>query len=190
MKNFSKILILMLGMLVLVTSCTKEPEIDQTPIAKVNDYTITAESCRRDLVSFADCQDSPVLSYEGKKEFIDHQIRKELLIQEAVKGGLDKHESFRETIETYWEQTLIAVLLKERIAELVKNTIITQEEIEARYKEMAQSRSRMPSLAEMTPELEREIRNEKETEALGNWIENIRKNAKITMFEDNLRALR
>ncbi len=190
MKNFNKILILMVGMLVLAASCTKEPEVDQTPIAKVNDYVITGESIRRDLISFADRKDSPVLSYEDKKEFIDHQIRKELLIQEAVKRDLDKQEKFRQTIEIYWEQTLIATLLKEKSAELVKNTIITSEEIEARYKDMAQSRPRMPSLAEMTPELEREIRKEKETEAMGNWIENIRKNAKITMYEDNLRDLR
>lgn len=190
MKSYSKILILIVGMLVLAASCTKEPEIDQTPIAKVNDYTITAESCRRDLVAFADRKESPVLSYEDKKEFVDHQIRKELLIQEAVKRGLDKHKSFRQTIETYWEQTLIAVLLKEKSAELVENTIVTQEEIETRYQNMAQSRPRMPSLAEMTPELEQEIRREKETEALGNWIEDIRKNAKIALFEDNLRALR
>ena len=190
MKNFSKILIVMVGMLIFVTSCTKEPEIDQTPIAKVNDYTITAESCRRDLVAFADRKASPVLSYEDKKEFIDYQIRKELLIQEAVKRGLDKHKSFRQAIEIYWEQTLISVLLKEKSVELVKETIITQDEIEALYKDMAQSRPRMPSLAEMTPELEQAVRKDKETEAMGNWIENIRKNAKITMYEDNLRDLR
>ncbi len=48
----------------------------------------------------------------GLENILDLAIRKQVLIQEAQRQGLDRKESFMKTIERYWEQTLIKELIQ------------------------------------------------------------------------------
>ena len=48
---------------------------------------------------------------KGKEDFINSLITKELLIQESQKEGIDKEETFRRSIQNYYEQTLIKQLM-------------------------------------------------------------------------------
>jgi hypothetical protein len=54
----------------------------------------------------------------GKKEFINALITKELLIQESQKEGIDKEESFRRSIQSFYEQSLIKLLMDRKLASL------------------------------------------------------------------------
>ncbi|MBI5101440.1 MAG: peptidyl-prolyl cis-trans isomerase [Nitrospirae bacterium] len=51
-------------------------------------------------------------------EFIDSVITKELLIQEAKKIGIDKDEPFRRSIQNYYEQSLIKLLIDRKFSDL------------------------------------------------------------------------
>ena len=50
------------------------------------------------------------------KYFLDLEIGKQLLIQEAQRQGLDRNRTFMKTIERNWKQTLIKELLDREIA--------------------------------------------------------------------------
>jgi hypothetical protein len=54
----------------------------------------------------------------GKKDFINALITKELLIQESEKEGIDREESFRRSIQSFYEQSLIKLLMDRKLASL------------------------------------------------------------------------
>jgi parvulin-like peptidyl-prolyl isomerase len=62
-----------------------------------------------------------------KSDFINSLITKELLIQESQKEGIDKEESFRRSIQNFYEQSLIKLLIDRKFASL--NITVSDEEI-------------------------------------------------------------
>ncbi|MEW6571044.1 MAG: hypothetical protein AB1390_07705 [Nitrospirota bacterium] len=77
----------------------------------INDRTITTEEFNR-LYSLQ----SPRI--EDRTEFINSLITKELLIQESQKEGIDKEESFRRSIQNFYEQSLIKLLIDRKFSSL------------------------------------------------------------------------
>ncbi len=53
-----------------------------------------------------------------KDDFINSLITKELLIQESKKEGIDKEESFRKSMQNFYEQSLIKQLLDRKFSSL------------------------------------------------------------------------
>ncbi len=66
--------------------------------------------------------------YLDRGEFINSIIMKELFIQEAKKIGIDRDESFRQSIQNYYEQSLTKILLDRKFNELTVN--VRDEEID------------------------------------------------------------
>ena len=183
-------LLFLAGLLVLTISCKGKVASEEKPIVRINDYIITEKDFRQELSASAHFHDITGLTQEDKKDFLNSQIKKELLIQAAVSLGLDKEEGFRQAIENYWEQTLITALLKREISRLEKDIIVTREEIENLYHHMSQTNPDISSLEKILPALEKEIREEKKTRALESWIKDLWMEAEITIYEENLRAMR
>lgn len=76
-------------------------------------------------------------SYHSRgKDFIDSVITREILIQEALKAGIHKEEAFRKSVESFYEQSLIKVVVDRKFQELSPE--VTEEMI-ATYKKMALS---------------------------------------------------
>ena len=109
---------LALAAALLAAACGGPEEKVQTKLAIVNGYAITAQAFRRHLAEREALHGPEVLSEKEKGEILSESIERELLIQEAVRLGLEKEKSFRESIERYWEQTLISGLIKRKVAEL------------------------------------------------------------------------
>jgi parvulin-like peptidyl-prolyl isomerase len=74
--------------------------------------------------------------YMTEDQFIDSIITKQLLIQEGVKQEINKEESFRASVENYYEQSLIKLLLDRQLTTLAVE--VTEQEIE-RYLSLSQS---------------------------------------------------
>ena len=190
MRQMIRTMMVFLALFVLLSSCGGKQSEEGKPIAKVNDFIIAEDSFRRELAASAYFHNIPGLSNDDKKSFLDNQIRKELLIQEATQLGLERAEEFRQTIERYWEQTLISTLLEQKSIDLEKGIIVTREEIENRYRALAQVKPDLAPLEELAPEIEKEIREQKKTKALESWIDSLWAEAEIEIYEDNLRSLR
>jgi len=174
----------------LLCSCADQGTNKAKPVARVNDYVIASDDFRQMLARSAASNDIVGLSLADKKRILDEEIRKELLIQEAIKLGLDKEPEFRQTIERYWEQTLITSLVKRECASTKWCTIVTEDEIETRYKQMAQPGTELPPLADLRRKLEREISDEKQAKLMEEWTEDLWKKAKIDVNEENLNSLK
>ncbi len=63
------------------------------------------------------------------EQFIDSLIMQELLIQEALKQNIHKEESFRRSVESFYEQSLIKILLDRKYRE--SSPEVADAEIEA-----------------------------------------------------------
>ncbi|MGD8564045.1 MAG: SurA N-terminal domain-containing protein [Desulfarculaceae bacterium] len=183
---------IVLAVLALVlTSCSQDSSSQGKPIAKVNDYVIRDKDFRRRIVATAKMYGTEgALTLDDKHNFLEREIEKELLIQEAVKLGLEKQEAFRDSIEKFWEQTLITALFKRKAKELEEQSIVTKEEVQEAYKKLCAQNADCPPLEKVRSRLERNVREQKKQKALDAWLSQLRKQAKIEIYEENLKALR
>jgi len=55
---------------------------------------------------------------QEKGDFIQSLITKELMIQESQRLGIDRDEAFRRSVESFYEQSLIKILMDRKYAEL------------------------------------------------------------------------
>ena len=186
-----------LGRLAMITTvvlvcfgCTEKDSGKGKPLAKVGEYVFTEKEFRERAAEWAYFQGIGALSQERRRALLEQEIDKEVLIQEAVKRGLHEDDSFRRTIENYWEQTLLTALLKEINQTLKDTVIVTSEEVKERYLAQTRGQADPPPFEEVKKELEREIIEEKKTAALEVWIKSLRAGKKIVVYEDNLKALR
>lgn len=61
-------------------------------------------------------------SYQGhEKGFVESMITRELLIQEAVKLGINKEEAFRKSVENFYEQSLVKILIDRKYQSIKPN---------------------------------------------------------------------
>lgn len=93
----------------------------------INDRTITLDEFNK---NFSELPDHARDSYavENKEDFIQSLIDKELLIQESQNLGIDRDESFRRSIQNFYEQSLIKILMDRKIASISGE--VTEEEID------------------------------------------------------------
>ena len=76
-------------------------------------------------------------SYMSREQFAESLIDKQLLIQEAVRMEINKEESFRSAVESFYEQSLIKILLDRKLDSLVVD--VTDVEM-AKYEGLTQSK--------------------------------------------------
>jgi hypothetical protein len=122
------------------SSTGSEPDGAKEKGAEKNDIVLQINNCKislaefNDLIKFESYADPEMdLTADTRDQFIDYLVRKELLIQEAARLKLDSKEAFVQTIERYWEATLIRNLLDLKAVELKKEILITHGEIDAYY---------------------------------------------------------
>jgi hypothetical protein len=90
------------------------------PVIVINDRIVTEHEFD-DLI-----KTKPI--YYSENEFIDFIIEKEILIQEAIKRNINKHEPFRASVEDFYEQSLIKILMDRQYKEF--NPDVSENEIE------------------------------------------------------------
>ena len=102
--------ILMMTLFIGVSGCSKQATDESEILVKVNGYEMTVADFN------AEIENSPYAGDENldKEKYLEFVVRKQILIQEAQKQGIDRRESFMEAIERYWKQTLIKELLGEQ----------------------------------------------------------------------------
>jgi len=160
-------------------SCSQEKSEKGKILARVNSYDMTLEEFEYQLAAELELDKDIKLTKEAKKEFLEGLIRKELLIQEAKRLHLDRKDKFIKAIERYWESTLIRDLMELKGKEITQRTYISQEEIEAYYKEMQKSGEELPPLKEIQEKITKELKETKKTRMLKEWIDDLREKARI-----------
>lgn len=100
------------------------------PFLSINDRIISEDEFKKMLHA----KTSHVMSRE---QFIESVIDRQILIQEAIKMAINKEESFRRSVEDFYEQSLIKILLDRKWESLPVD--VTTDEI-AKYEILMQNR--------------------------------------------------
>lgn len=181
--------LLVMAVLMVLQACSPSPENagDDKTLATINDYHLSLNTFQRQLASELELEPDYKLTEDAKKEFLETLIRKELLIQEAVRLKLDRKAAFKKSIETYWESTLIRDLINLKSREISETIYISQEEITGRYNALKQTAPGMgPLTDDLQDQLRQELKASKKTRELDEWIVKLRGEASITIDENLL----
>ncbi len=180
-----KYTILIMGIVFSLFGCSGDSAKEEHFLVRVNDYRISRDDVDAMLKYEAQLNSNFYLSEDTRVNFIKDLIQTQLLIQEAKKRELDQRESFRQTIQRYWESTLIRDLLQEKGAQIQKTVIVSEEEIEAYYKK---NKDNLPEgrEEEMKKEIARILEQKKVTARLEEWIEDLKAGAVIEIQDPGL----
>lgn len=168
------------------TGCSSDTAADSEYLVKVNDFRLTRDAFDAQLKFEAEVDEAFQLSKEKRAQFLDNLIQKQLLIQEAKKQKLDEREKFRQTIERYWQSTLIRDLLTQKGEEFKKATVATEEEAAAYYQENKDMFGDVP-FSEVSAKIRSGLEEEKVAARRNSWIEGLRKSADIDIRDAELK---
>ena len=181
---------LLMSLIAFLFSCSPDKPEQDLILANINDYALTLNEFNAQLKEELEYDNDFKLNHDAKKRFMDQIITKEILIQEAKRRKLDRKEAFIRAIERYWESTLIRDLMAIEGQKIEKHTVVSQEEIKARYDAMLKSDPDLSPLTTVQEQVAQQILNEKKQQALEDWIVRLKTNAKITINEELLNPIK
>jgi hypothetical protein len=121
----------------------------------------------------------------GRKKYLRGLIEKEVLLQEAQRQGIDMEKDFMKSIENYWEQALLRILIERKSKEISRLTHVYDNEVEEYYKNSGEN---LP-FAKVKNEIMDIIKQKKETDAMNAWIDELKRNSYIKVDEEVLKSL-
>jgi len=156
-------------------------------LAQVNDEKITVEQFNKELAKV----EPPLIRDTFREEpnnLLERIIVKTLLLQEAKKQGLSA------SVKTYKDAAKNSLSPEESILiEFIGKKFssppeVTREEVEGFYK-MYKDRMGGKPLKEVAPAIEQYIREAKQQEGLRQFLEELRKNAKVNINQERLQKI-
>lgn len=151
-------------------------------VARINDYELKVEDLRYELESVPYDDIELLKTEEGREEYLDRLLEKEILLQEAQRQGLDRERDFMKSIENYWEQALLKLLLERKSREISGQIRVYDNEIQEYYRGSGERLS----FLRVKADIRRSIRQKKETEAMNAWIKELRKGSFIKINKEIL----
>lgn len=156
-------------------------------LARVNNDKITVEQFNKEL----DKVEPPLIREmlrEDPNNLLERMIVKTLLLQEAKKQGVSAPvKTFKDAASNPLppDESVIAELIGKKFPSPPE---VTREEVEGFYK-MYKNRMEGKSLKEVAPAIEQYIREAKSREVLAQFLEEIRKNAKVDISQAQLQKV-
>ena len=160
------------------------------PALVVNKLKLTSEEIKQERVVSAWAHDAEPAKGE-EPEWLGRVIERELLVQEAQRLGIDREPEFMRTIERFWKEALIKILLNRKSREITAMTHVYEPEIEAEYQKLVEEGAGQPvePLSELHDQIAREIQQRKESEALDAWVLGLRTQAKIEVDQEAIQSI-
>lgn len=97
--------------------CAQRNDKDNPVIAKVNKTKITKEDFLKEISRVPEWVRDRFKGKEGKEQFLEEMIKKELIYQDAKKKRLHKDKEFLDKVEEFKKMTLLSLILKKEIEE-------------------------------------------------------------------------
>jgi len=173
--NIYHLLLVVIFSSLLTSSCAKKEQTDSTVIL-VNDYTLSVNEFNELLNDSGIDKDDPV----KRKSFLDNLITRKLILQEAQKAGLDKDKDFLQSVERFWEQSLLKVIIDKKIRESLSNIEVTEDDIANYYTDWKNKNPQnQKTIDQLREVIKRHLLNKKQTDLVDSWIESLKKEAVI-----------
>lgn len=168
-------------------SCSDTPVSEQEQIVlSVNEFTMTRNEFLTQCAVDMEYKEVFKTSRAAKEDMVNGIIRKELLLQEASKMGLDRDPEFMSAIERYWEATLIKMLMEQKSRQIHKTTLVSSQDINKQYEAYRQKNKSLPPLAKIEKEIAAQILEEKKARIIEEWVASLRENAEINVDDSIL----
>ncbi|MCU0665480.1 MAG: SurA N-terminal domain-containing protein [Candidatus Omnitrophica bacterium] len=140
-----------------ISGCVKSNDsAGGTVLARVNNYKITQDEFEEEFRSSAYYANDTL---QSRKNFLNLLINRKLIMQDAQKKGLDKDRDFLKMIQRFWEQSLL------------------QRAFEAKNRSLD---------AQVSDNKSQDILRQKKADLMDAWIDDLRKQASISINENLL----
>ncbi len=170
--------------LVFVLGCQPKPPAEKI-VAKIGDYVITQEEFEDAFKSSSyGIQDSAA----SRQVFLDNMINQKLIIIDARAKGLDKNKDFLRMIQSFWEQSLLTVALREKSKDIsLETTQISSQEVQAVYDQMVKDGKTAKSLNDVYPQIQSMLTRQKESEKINQWVNGLRQKTAVEIHQEYLK---
>ena len=166
-----------IAVLFIICGCSK-PDPGKSLIAKVNDYSITAEEFETEFKeSVYSRTDTP----EMRKEFLNNLIDRKLILQDAERRGIDKDPRFLKALEKFWEQLLLKMAIERKTMDFATQCYVSDKEIRDAYESTIKDGGEARPYAEMYMQIKWDLVRRKEAQLINIWMVSLKKSAKISL---------
>jgi len=171
--------------LIFLAGCSAEKTgPDNKVVAQINKYKMTEEDLKYEFKNAPYDEVELLKTENGRKKYLSGLIEKEVLLQEAQRQGIDREKDFMKSIENYWEQALLRILIERKSKEISSLTHVYGNEIEEYYKNSGEN---LP-FSKVKNEIIGIIKQKKETDAMNAWIDELKSNSYIRVDEKVLES--
>ncbi len=157
---------------------------DKRIVVQINKYKMTEEDLKYEFKNTPYDETELLKTENGRKKYLSGLIEKEVLLQEAQRQGIDREKDFMKSIENYWEQALLRILIERKSKEISSLTHVYDNEIEEYYKNSGENLS----FSKVKNEIMNIIKQKKETDAMNAWIDELKNSSYITVDEKVLKS--
>lgn len=178
-----KYIIFMIGLSIIILGCTKQKK-PEPILAKVNNYEITLKEFQE---RFQNSPYSTTDTLQSRKDFLNVLINQKLMLQQAQADGLDKNQDFLKSIERFWEQSLLTLVLERKSNEISGSIMVSDKEIEESYKALGQEGRADKPYEQMYSQIKWELTRAKGTDLMNGWLDQLRSKSKIMVNSDLLK---
>ena len=114
-----------------------------------------------------------------RKEFLDTFISRKLMLKEAENLGLDKNPVFLQDIQFFWEQSLLKLLISQKIKEFSKTIEIKDQMIRDYYEAHKKENFSDKQLKDVYSQIKIAIFKDKAGTAITDWANSLKSKTKI-----------
>ncbi len=100
-------------------------------IATVNGKPITVKRFKTEMAKLPPQLQSYIQTPEGEKKFITSLVERQILVNEAIKEGINKTDAYKDQVSDFKKGMLVQLLLKKEVADKIN---VTDAQAEAFYK--------------------------------------------------------
>jgi hypothetical protein len=149
-------------------------------VAQINKYKMTAQDVKYEFKNAPYDEQERIKTENGRRQYLEGLIEKEVLLQEAQRQGIDREKDFMKSIENYWEQSLLRLLLQRKSKEISGLVHVYDNEVEDYYKSSGES----APFSKVKNEIKDTIRQDKEEELMNFWIQELKNKSYIKVDEN------
>ncbi|MBU0469821.1 MAG: SurA N-terminal domain-containing protein [Candidatus Omnitrophica bacterium] len=150
------------------------PSKDKTAL-KIGDIKITAQ----EFDAAFKASGMTYMGEDSRKQFLERFISRKLILSEAEKIGLDKDSQFLESVQIFWEQSLLKLILAQKSKEFSSNARVDDSEIAAYYEKRKEVSFPGKELTEVHAQIKWILLKQKQSQALQEWISSLEGAVKI-----------
>jgi len=157
----------------LSAGCAKKEE----PAINIGSIVITAEEFEQAYQKSRSFRPGEL----SRKEFLDNLVTRKLILQEAEVLGLDKDQQFLESLQLFWEQALMKLVLARKLNELTLVCRVSEKEISDYFLRHKENDFQGKELTGVHDQIKTLLHRIKQQLELQRWTSSLKKKAIINI---------